>query len=890
MIGASKILTVSYGTFSCTLEGFEEPFSTMKAIAEYFRDLAADDRYFGAEPPTPDAEMLHRIAEREIQRRVEAKINVNGVVLRAEVLAAPMAEPVAKPEAEPVAEPVAVTTEPAEMVAALAAAPETVVAPAEPMVEPTMAALDPQPVAEAETVVLAMLSAEPEAVPVAEAVVDFVTRDSVVAKLSRLRAAAALARGDAGEPAAPVLLRIYAEDLYVEDLYAAPAYVEPALRADSAAMADDDSDMVAQPVDASVADAWAAFDLPQDGAAALSDPAADAAADLMDLSQLGQGSDTAGEPEHTAAEQLAPVLADAPQNETPDLGIVEDADASVAAVMDALDAGADAAAMAADMSEGDAATAEGVASDEPESAPLADEMPADQMPVAFDDGEAEPLAAAETPVAEAQRRPRARVIKVLRADVIAATDAKAAEAGTTDQPKPSVSLAEMAEQDPILANLAATMADSGLSDEDQSDLLRELADVTRELEADGQAVAGAPAEARDEAPDTDAAIGALLQDSLAGDDSAVSVAETTADPEMAAVLMPEAEDRIADLMADMPQDDVLHEDGPQPDGPQQDGPQDIAGIMVDAGTDMGAASLLPVTSEPADDGLAAAGTAAAETAAEIDLPQDEVPDAEPELRISEGRAILETETEPHEDAISRLFDQTNSELQGTENRRRLSAIAHLKAAVAATEADKDARSESGESQNPPSEMDRYRADLAQVVRPRRPETTAMPTRRPVMTQDRMAPLVLVSEQRIDRPTSVDSSMIRPRRVMATALALNDEDFADEDWEDDGSDEAILSDSSSFAEFAERIGASGLSDLLEAAAAYAAYVEGRPSFSRPQIMKKIAGFSPDDAFSREDGLRSFGMLLRQGKIQKVRRGQFAIAKTSRFIPEARRMAP
>jgi hypothetical protein len=55
MAKANKTLTVSYGAFSCTVAGFDDPLATLGAVTEYFKELAAEDRSFGAEPVKPRA-------------------------------------------------------------------------------------------------------------------------------------------------------------------------------------------------------------------------------------------------------------------------------------------------------------------------------------------------------------------------------------------------------------------------------------------------------------------------------------------------------------------------------------------------------------------------------------------------------------------------------------------------------------------------------------------------------------------------------------------------------------------------------------------------------------------------------------------------------------------
>ena len=247
----------------------------------------------------------------------------------------------------------------------------------------------------------------------------------------------------------------------------------------------------------------------------------------------------------------------------------------------------------------------------------------------------------------------------------------------------------------------------------------------------------------------------------------------------------------------------------------------------------------------------------------------EVANSVPTSAARRGREILNDKSVEDEAAMSRIMSQTEAELAEPASSRRRQAISQLKAAVAATEA---ARALGEGTQDNDDAENAFRDDLNQVVRPRRATRGDSQTERP-----RPAPLKLVASQRVDTPmpsaSESPAARISPRRVARAITAAPAE---------------APHDATSFAEFAENMGASELPELLEAAAAYIAFVEGAEEFSRPQIMQKVRALAPDD-FNREDWLRSFGTLLREGRIKKISNGRFQVSNQTRFHPQRRSAA-
>ena len=120
--------------------------------------------------------------------------------------------------------------------------------------------------------------------------------------------------------------------------------------------------------------------------------------------------------------------------------------------------------------------------------------------------------------------------------------------------------------------------------------------------------------------------------------------------------------------------------------------------------------------------------------------------------------------ESHGD-MDRLFHDTEGRLSTEETSRRRANIEHLKAAVAARAADTQLAANGSTTADFTGEADsaaEYRDDLARVMRPRRVRVDV--SRRRQADEQRPAPLMLVSEQRVDADVDIDAASIMPRRV------------------------------------------------------------------------------------------------------------------------------
>jgi pilus assembly protein FimV len=769
MMNNNKILTVSYGTFSCTLEGFDDSFGTMKAIAEYFRDLASHDRYFGAEPPQPDAEMLARIAQREVSRKVHAHERDGKIVLSA-----------LEDQNETAVEnaPLDADVSGADVASNVAVAADTVAA----------------QVTNATPKEAVHVDAEPNKVPAVSASESDVD----------LEAAVQAEQGSIIVEPSPIIEEV--------------APLQEPFDAAETAFVEDKNDIVPGQPDRDV-EAFFADAKPQktDDIATVGTPVTSAgsnttntiAAKLQRIrAVVAQNTDTSNEggyaeDQHAEAKTRDVVSTDITTAALDDVEIVLDTDKT-------------------NISFSDEATAEPsiILFTKPETPPeITPEITFETAP--------------ETPVTP--------------------VDLPNSETGSAQSENDQ----EDNDVDAILKRLAsATSADTIITDEDENDDLSLDADLENLFEDTIRAdVGGIALEIKETADDVendgDQGIGQDIEPTVQTPNEPA--------PRARVIKVKRAELEAAIRKGTLEE----YDDDAEPDVPAQ--AAEVKSLDQIAPSRSRKTSLTPEDEQELVRELS-------ELEMDIEAEQDDETADEPEIethvepikteRRRENRVELAQADEGRNTDVNRLLAEADQQMDEPESATRRDAFTHLRAAVASQKAEVAL----GTPQNDEAEDDIYRDDLAKVVRPHRPESTGHRTARP--TESRPAPLKLVAEQRIDVESARSEGPIRPRRVAVLEPA------------------PVAQNEDSFADYATEMGAETLPQLLEAAASYMSFVEGRDQFSRPQLMTKVRQSGAQDDFSREDGLRSFGQLLRAGKISKIKGGRFTVSDDIGFQPDDR----
>lgn len=243
--------------------------------------------------------------------------------------------------------------------------------------------------------------------------------------------------------------------------------------------------------------------------------------------------------------------------------------------------------------------------------------------------------------------------------------------------------------------------------------------------------------------------------------------------------------------------------------------------------------------------------------------QEEVAKIERELASRPGNEVARHGLPRSvEDAMSRIMDRTDLHLDMEETRDGRDAFAQLKAAVAATEAARQL-GDNGAMSRDVSEA--FRDDLGALEQGEG------------KSHGRGAPLRLV-------PDSDDSAKSTLREV----APLNEAASRLRDIAEQSMARAESERERTFVDFVKEHSPADLAEELEAAAAYLNLVDDELDLSRPQLIRLVQTVHNDE-ITREDGLRSFGRLLRQGRVVKQTNGRFRVADSTRFRPSGGKAA-
>ena len=412
------------------------------------------------------------------------------------------------------------------------------------------------------------------------------------------------------------------------------------------------------------------------------------------------------------------------------------------------------------------------------------------------------------------------------------------DADKVDEHRDAIGNAEAPEESPVETTTEETLIDSHDGDDVSETAAEEVEDqdpavseMVSETEYDGEETSTDTVSA-DDAPEMDEFEAALTQDLMETDDEV----ESRADQDTSA-----ADDVSAEL-------DDTPEDEPQV-------AEDRVPLRLEQPVEEERIPLRKPRVHVINVSPAPAAEQTEEEETDNILDDDDAPQPVAVRRPTRPVAKSRRETsEPVDTAdVSRLMDETDQQMAKPESNRRRNALAHLRAAVAATIADKSLGKDDKDS------TEAYRNDLAKAVRPRRPEPSGA---------RKSAPLRLVAEQRIDEPAAEAPEIAAPAPAPKPDVAVNETNETQ-------AEPVKSSDFADFGQFAAHVGAHSLEAKLEAAATYLSQIRGIDQFSRPQLLRTVKLSGTEDDFSREESLQHFAHMLRTGKLARKEDGLFEV---------------